>query len=50
MDAIIYFLRDKITGGTYLITTIISIILIFGIIGYLYDRKFGKVLKEKGLQ
>ena len=40
MDAILKFFTDTLNGYVYIITTIISIVIILGIIGFLSERKF----------
>jgi hypothetical protein len=40
VDAILSFFTDTLSGYVYIITTIISIIIILGIIGFLSERKF----------
>lgn len=43
MDLIIHFLKDTLSGWTYVIEVIISIFLILVIIGYLGDRQKRKL-------
>ncbi len=40
MDAVLSFFTETLSGYVYVITTIISIIIILGIIGFLSERKF----------
>ncbi len=40
MDIVLSFFTDTLSGYVYVITTVISIILILGIIGFLSERKF----------
>lgn len=46
MDLIINFLKDTLSGWTYVITVVISIFLILVIIGYLGDRQKRKLNEE----
>lgn len=46
MDLIINFLKDTLSGWTYVIEVIISIFLILVIIGYLGDRQKMKLDNE----
>lgn len=47
MDVILNFFTDTLSGYIYIITTIISIIIILGIIGFLSERKFN--LENNGI-
>ncbi len=47
MDAILNFFTDTLSGYVYVITTIISIVIILGIIGFLSERKFN--LENNGI-
>lgn len=40
MDMVLNFFTETLSGWTYVVTTIISIIIILGIIGFLSERKF----------
>lgn len=40
MDAVLTFIRDKIVGIPYIILVVISLFLIFAIIGYLVSLKY----------
>ena len=40
VDIVLSFFTDTLSGYVYVITTVISIILILGIIGFLSERKF----------
>ena len=40
MDAVLSFIRDKIVGIPYIILVVISVFLIFSIIGYLVSLKY----------
>ena len=40
MDKILVFIRDKIVGIPYIIAVLISLFLIFAIIGYLVSLKY----------
>ena len=40
MNVILNFFTDTLSGYIYIITTIISILIILGIIGFLSERKF----------
>lgn len=46
MDLIINFLKDTLSGWTYVITVVISIFFILVIIGYLGDRQKRKLNDE----
>ncbi len=47
MDVILNFFTDTLSGYVYIITTIISIIIILGIVGFLSERKFN--LENNGI-
>ena len=47
MDVILNFFTDTLSGYVYIITTIISIVIILGIIGFLSERKFN--LENNGI-
>lgn len=47
MDVILNFFTDTLSGYVYVITTVISIIIILGIIGFLSERKFN--LENNGI-
>lgn len=50
MDILIGFFRDTLSGIPYLVTVIISIFLIFTIIGYLYKSKYDKMISIKSVE
>ena len=43
MNNIILFIRDKVVGLPYVILVIVSLFLIFAIIGYLGSLKYNKI-------
>lgn len=47
LDVILNFFTDTLSGYVYIITTVISIIIILGIIGFLSERKFN--LENNGI-
>lgn len=47
VDVILNFFTDTLSGYVYIITTIISIVIILGIIGFLSERKFN--LEHNGI-
>ena len=47
LDVILNFFTDTLSGYVYIITTVISIIVILGIIGFLSERKFN--LENNGI-
>lgn len=47
LDVILTFFTDTLSGYVYIITTVISILVILGIIGFLSERKFN--LENNGI-
>ena len=43
MEALLYFIRDELSGTHYFIYAFICFILLFAIIGYLFKQKYAKV-------